>query len=397
VVTTSRADYGIYKPLLEEIRKSAGLDLRLLVSGMHLSPAHGFTVRGIEEDGFAIAERIEMLLSSDTPQGVSKSMGVGVLGFAQAFERWRPDILMVLGDRFEMHAAALAALPFRIPVAHLSGGELTEGAIDDSLRHSLTKLSHLHFPSTAEYARRIVQLGEEPWRVVVAGEPSLDQLSTMQLLTRPELEERFSLHLGRPFVLVTFHPVTLEYDQAEYHITELLAAIENSGVPAIFTVPNADTGNHVIRKRIQDFVTGHSDSRLVDNFGIHAYFSMMRLAAAVMGNSSSGIVEAASFELPVLNVGTRQNGRTRARNVIDTGYDREEISRGLAKALSAEFRLNLRGLVNPYGSGVASQIITKRLLEVELGDGLIRKKFYNVPEGQASAAGEQYSVGQHRA
>jgi len=379
VVTTSRSDYGIYRSLLEAIRKDPALDLRLVVSGTHLSAHHGSTVRAIEEDGFDIAERIEILLSSDTPQGISKSIGLGVIGFAQLFDRWRPDIMVVLGDRFEMHAAALAALPFRIPIAHISGGELTEGAIDDALRHSLTKLSHLHFPATEEYARRIIQLGEEPWRVVVAGEPSLDQLHTLQMLPREELERRFALRLSSPFVMVTFHPVTLEYESTEYHVTELLAAIESSGIPAVFTMPNADTGNHVIREKIRKFVVEHGDSRLVDNFGIHAYFSMMSLAAAMVGNSSSGIVEAASFQLPVVNIGTRQDGRVRARNVIDVGYTQEDIVRGITKAISPEFRASLRGLVNPYGTGNASPIITDRLRTIELGDRLIRKKFYNLP------------------
>jgi UDP-hydrolysing UDP-N-acetyl-D-glucosamine 2-epimerase len=353
---------------------------------MHLSAQHGLTVRTIEEDGFDIAERVEMLVSSDTPQGISKSMGLGVIGFAQVFDAWRPDILVVLGDRFEMHAAALAALPYRMPVAHLSGGELTEGAIDDTLRHSLTKLSHLHFPATQEYAHRIMQLGEEPWRITVAGEPSLDQLATMRFLSREELENRFSLRLGKPFVMVTFHPVTLEYDEAGNQIKELLAAIEASLVPAVFTMPNADTGNQVIRENIRQFVAQHDHVGLVDNFGIQAYFSMMKLAAAMVGNSSSGIVEGASFELPAVNIGTRQDGRTRSRNIIDVGYRREQIVQGILKAMSPEFRESLRGLVNPYGTGNASQIITDRLRSVDLGDKLVRKKFYNLspdPEGDA--------------
>ncbi|MBV9501625.1 MAG: UDP-N-acetylglucosamine 2-epimerase (hydrolyzing) [Acidobacteriaceae bacterium] len=379
VVSTSRSDYGIYKPLLEAIRKDAELELRVLVSGMHLSSQYGTTVRAIEQDGFDIAERIEMLLSSDTPQGISKSIGVGVIGFADSFSRWRPDILVVLGDRFEMHAAALAALPFKIPVAHLSGGELTEGAIDDALRHSLTKLSHLHFPATEEYGRRIAQMGEEPWRVTVAGEPSLDQLRTIQFLSREELERRFSLRLDRPFVLSTFHPVTLEYEQAEWQIGQLLAALESTGTRAVFTMPNADTGNHIIRDKIQQFVAAHEDSRVIESFGSHAYFSMMKLASAIVGNSSSGIVEAASFALPAVNIGTRQDGRVRARNVIDVGYGKHEIARGIAKAVSRAFRDSLDGLVNPYGSGQASRIITERLRSVELGDRLIRKKFYSPP------------------
>ena len=388
VVTTSRSDYGAYRPLMEAIRKDSALALRLVVSGTHLSAQHGSTVRTIEEDGFEVAERIEMLLSSDTPQGISKSVGLGVIGFAQLFGNWRPDILIVVGDRFEMHAAALAALPFKIPIAHISGGEVTEGAIDDALRHSLTKLSHLHFPATEEYARRIIQLGEEPWRVVVAGEPSLDQLHTLELLTREELERRFGLRLASPFVMVTFHPVTLEYEDAAHQVSELLAAIGSSGVQAIFTMPNADTGNHVILKEIQQFVGEHTNSRLVDNFGIHAYFSMMSLAAAMVGNSSSGILEAASFELPAVNVGTRQDGRVRARNVVNVGYSRDEIVRGITKAISPEFRASLRGLINPYGTGNASHTILDRLRTVELGDRLIRKKFYNLPVDPESDAEE---------
>jgi UDP-hydrolysing UDP-N-acetyl-D-glucosamine 2-epimerase len=379
VVTTSRADYGAYGPLLRKISTTPELKLHLFVSGTHLSAQHGLTVRAIEEDGLEIAERIEMLLSSDTPEGISKSVGLGVMGFAQAFSRWRPDILVVMGDRFEMHAAALAALPFKIPVAHLSGGELTEGAIDDALRHSLTKLSHLHFPATEEYARRILQLGEEPWRVVVAGEPSLDQVQTLQLLTSEALERQFALRLDKPFLMVTFHPVTLEYEAAELQVTELLAALAATAIPVIFTMPNADTGNHAIREKIQQFVAAHPDCGLVDNFGIHAYFSMLKLAAAMVGNSSSGILEAASFELPVVNVGTRQDGRLRARNVIDVNCSRQEISRGIAEATSPHFRLSLQGLVNPYGAGNASRTITERLLTVGLGDKLIRKKFYNFP------------------
>ena len=350
---------------------------------------HGFTIREIRADGYEIAEELELLLSSDTPQGISKSVGLGVIAFAQSFANVRPDILVVLGDRYEMHAAALAALPYKIPVAHLSGGELTEGAIDDALRHSLTKLSHLHFPATEEYARRIIQLGEEPWRVLVAGEPSLDQLATLRLLTSEELEGRFSLSLARPFLLVTFHPVTLEYEEAKAQITELLEALGQLGIPAIFTMPNADTGNHVIRSEIQQYVTKHSDSRLIDNFGIHAYFSMMKLAAAMVGNSSSGIIEAASFELPVVNIGTRQNGRLRSRNVIDVAPVRDAIFTGIKRATGKEFRATLNGMVNPYGTGNASQLIKDRLKNVELGDRLIRKKFYDLPSKSDKSPAER--------
>jgi len=278
-----------------------------------------------------------------------------------------------------MHAAALAALPFMIPIAHLGGGDITEGATDDVLRHSLSKLSHLHFPSTEVCARRIIQLGEEPWRVTVSGEVGLDNLRTIEMLSRNELEARYELHLDGPFLLVTYHPVTLEYDQAEWQIDELLAALQETHLPLIFTLPNADTGNRVIREKLQQFVTSNRSSRLVDNFGTQTYFSLMNLATAMIGNSSSGIIEAASFQLPVINIGTRQRGRMRTRNVIDVGYSRTEIVRGIQQAINPQFRASLIGLANPYGNGEASSVIVQRFKSIPLGDSLVRKKFYDVP------------------
>jgi UDP-hydrolysing UDP-N-acetyl-D-glucosamine 2-epimerase len=349
---------------------------------MHLSPEFGLTVRFIENDGIEIAERIEMLLSSDTPQAIAKSMGLGQIGFGQAFSRYRPDILVVYGDRYEMLAAVLAALPFKIPVAHLSGGELTEGAIDDALRHSITKLSHLHFAATQEYARRIIQLGEEPWRVTVSGESSLDNLRTMKMLSRSELEARCQLQLDGPFLLVTYHPTTLEFEQAEWQIDELLTALAETKLSLIFALPNADTGNRVIREKLERFVASNHSTMLVDNFGPQAYFSMMNLATAMVGNSSSGIVESTSFRLPVVNIGARQHGRIRACNVIDVGYCRAEISKGIQRAIDPEFRTSLSGLMNPYGNGEATPIILERLKSAALGESLIKKKFYDVPFNQ---------------
>lgn len=381
-VTTSRADYGPYRPLLETIQNDPELRLRLLVSGMHLSPQYGLTVREIEADEYEIAERVGVLVAADTPDALSKSVGLGVIGFAQVFSRWRPDILIVSGDRFEMHAAALAALPFMIPIAHLGGGDITEGAIDDVLRHSLSKLSHLHFASTEVCARRIIQLGEEPWRVSVSGELGLDNLRTIEMLSQSELEVRYGLELDGLFLLVTYHPVTFEYGQAERQIDELLAALQETHLPIIFTLPNADTGNRVIREKLEQFVTSNRSSRLVDNFGTRAYFSLMNLAAAMVGNSSSGIIEAASFQLPVVNIGTRQRGRIHTRNVIDVGYSRTEISMGIRRAIEPQFRASLNGLVNPYGNGKASSVIVERLKNIPLGDTLVRKKFYEVPFSQ---------------
>jgi UDP-N-acetylglucosamine 2-epimerase (non-hydrolysing)/GDP/UDP-N,N'-diacetylbacillosamine 2-epimerase (hydrolysing) len=278
-----------------------------------------------------------------------------------------------------MHAAALAALPFKIPVAHIHGGEITQGAIDDALRHSMTKLSHLHFVSTQEYARRVIQLGEEPWRVIVSGAPSLDNVRAIRLFTRAELAARFALHLDEtPFLLVTFHPVTLEYEQTEWQVTELLAALEACGLPVVFTMPNADTSGRTIARMIEEFVATHSSAQAVDNLGTQGYFSMMAVAAAMVGNSSSGIIEAASFELPVVNVGSRQRGRVRGANIIDVDYEQTSILEGLGKALDPQFRAKMRGIHNPYDSGGAAEKIVEVLKQVQLDDRIVTKCFHDL-------------------
>jgi UDP-N-acetylglucosamine 2-epimerase (non-hydrolysing)/GDP/UDP-N,N'-diacetylbacillosamine 2-epimerase (hydrolysing) len=378
VVTVARSDYGIYLPLLGKIQANPELRLHLIVSGMHLSPEFGLTVKSIEADGFEVGDRVEMLLSSDTPQAIAKSMGLGTIGFAQSFARFRPDILVVLGDRFEMHAAALAALPFKIPIAHIHGGEVTRGAIDDALRHSITKLSHVHFVATEDHARRVIQLGEEPWRVTVCGALSLDNLRGFTALSKRELEARYGLLLDQPPLLVTFHPVTLEYERSEWQVEQLLAALEACRMPVVFTLPNADTNGRQIARQISDYVQTHTSTWLVDNLGTVGYFSMMAQAAAMVGNSSSGIIEAASFKLPVVNIGTRQQGRLHPANVIDVGYTQTEIVEGIKKVTQNEFRDGLRDVVNPYGCGQASDKIIQRLQEVVLGDRLLTKSFYDV-------------------
>ena len=387
VVTVGRSDYGIYLPVLQAIRADEDLDLRLIVAGMHLSPEFGSTAQTVEADGYEIAEKVEMLLSSDTPEGVAKSIGLGVIGFAQVFGRFRPDILVVLGDRFEMFAAALAALPFKIPVAHIHGGELTEGAIDDALRHAITKLSHLHFVATEEYAKRVIQIGEQPWRVVVSGAPSLDNLCSTKFLNAAELEATFGLDLGRPPLLVTFHPVTLEYEQTEWQVGELLVALDACDIPVVFTKSNADTHGRMIEPMIRQFCERHPSARVIDNMGTQGYFSLMALAAAMVGNSSSGIIEAPSFKLPVVNIGTRQNGRVRASNVFDVGYGRAEIADGIKKAAQPTAREDLRELANPYLSTTgAAQTIVAHLKETELGEGLVIKRFFDVPSSVPAGA-----------
>lgn len=374
VVTVGRSDYGIYLPILRRIQSHPDLELRIIASGMHLSPAFGRTVCRIESDGFEIDERVEMLLSSDTPAGVAISMGLGLVGFAQAYAHRRPDILLVLGDRFEMHTAAVAALPFNIPVAHIHGGELTQGAIDDAFRHSMTKLSHLHFVAADEYAGRVIQMGEEPWRVVVSGAPALDNLRSAALLDRAELTSRFRLP-AEPYLLVTFHSVTLESENTEFHVTELLEALRLAAFPVVFTGPNADTRHSVIVDAIRRFVGEYANAGFIDNFGTMEYLSAMRFAAAVVGNSSSGLIEAPSLGVPVVNIGTRQQGRIRAKNVIDSGYDRAQIVTAIRRATEPGFRAAAEKTINPYGNGHAAEVIVDRLARVELGSSLIVKKF----------------------
>lgn len=379
VVTTSRADYGVYLPLLRALQADPEVDLGLYVSGTHLSPEFGLTVRAIEADGFKILERIEVVLSADTPQSIATSMGLGLMGFARAFNAAKPDILVVLGDRYEMLAAALAALPFKIPVAHIGGGESTEGAIDEALRHSMTKLSHLHFTSTREYAERVMQLGESPEQVTVSGEPHLDNMPERSRVTAHDLREKFGVDVTRPFLLVTFHPVTLEYEDAERQIDELLAALEMSGLHVVFTMPNADTAGRVIGEKIRAWTKSH-DAVAVENFGAEAYQFAMARAAAMVGNSSSGIIEAPSFKTPVVNLGNRQKGRVRARNVIDVGDERGEILAGIRKAVAPEFRGSLNELTNPYASpdGSAATTIVNKLKSVKLDGDLVRKTFHDL-------------------
>ncbi len=378
VVTVGRSDYGIYLPILRRIDATKELDLRLFVSGMHLSPEFGLTVRVIERDGFPIAARVEMLLSSDTPEGIAKSMGIGLIGFAQAFSSARPDILLVLGDRFEMAAAALAALPFKIPVAHIHGGELTRGATDESLRHSITKLSHLHFVSTEEYARRVEQLGEEPWRITVSGAPSLDNIQTVSLPSSEELKRRYNLKLEPPPLLVTFHPATLQYERTEEQVTELVGALLEIDMPMVITMPNADTSGRIIIRKMKEFADRNDHVHVVDNLGTEDYFGLMSVSAAMVGNSSSGIIEAASFKLPVVNIGNRQEGRVRGANVIDVNNRWGDIAGGIRKAMSIEFKEGLKNLTNPYLRGNASELIVEKLVTTPLDDALMAKKFYDL-------------------
>ena len=379
VVTTARADYSYYRPLLSRIVASGDLRLHLIVTGSHLSPWFGATASAIEADGFEIGDRVEMLISGDTPAAITTSMGVAIIAMAQVFSRTRPDILLLLGDRFEMLACAVAALPFAIPTAHIAGGEATEGAIDDAARHAITKMSHLHFVQAETYRNRVIQMGEEPWRVVLVGAASIDNLRDLKRLSREDIERRFGVRLDPAPLIVTFHPVTLEAEQIPLQIRELLAALEIVGLPVIFTGTNADANNSEIAAGIARYLATHQDARAVINFGPDAYFSVLPYAAALAGNSSSGIVEAASFQLPVVNIGNRQAGRIHERNVIDVPCTREAIATAIRRATSAEFRQSLEGLRNPYENGGATDAILQTLRTTPLGPKLLVKPFHQLP------------------
>ena len=385
VVTTSRADYSHYLPLLKAVSQDPELRLELIVSGMHLVPEFGLTVREIEADGFPIAAKVETLLGSDTPEAIAKSMGLAVIGFAQLFVANRPDILVVLGDRFEMHAAALAILPFNVPVAHIGGGDVTEGAIDESLRHGITKLSHLHFVASQQQEQRVLQMGEESWRVAVTGELSLDLVHSLPKIPVEEMDRMFHFSFGHPFLLVTYHPVTLEYECAAKQIEQLLTALNETNMPVIFTAPNADTAGRIIARAIHEYVDSHSSCQLVANMGAAGYFTAMSLAAAMIGNSSSGVIEAASFKLPVVNIGKRQRGRLRGRNVIDCDCFSGEIVPSIKKAISGEFRASLEDLTNPYGTGDASARIVQHLNSLPAHNTLLFKRFVDLRISEAQA------------
>ena len=377
VITGSRAEYGLLYWLMKEIQASPAMELQLAVTGMHLSPEFGLTYRIIEEDGFRIDAKVEMLLSSDTPVGIAKSIGLGTIGFADAFERLKPDIVVVLGDRFEIFSATQAALVARIPVAHLHGGETTEGAIDEAFRHAISKMSHLHFTATEEYRARVIQLGEDPGRVFNVGAAGMDNFRRLKLLSRPELEETLGFRFGEKNLLVTFHPVTLENDTAGHQVDELLAALDElADTHLIFTLPNADTGGRIIRAMIQDYVAVRQTKAVCfDSLGQLRYLSVMQFVHAVAGNSSSGLIEAPSFRIGTINIGDRQKGRVKAASVIDCEPQRESIGQALRKLFSREFQESLRLVTNPYDQGLVATRVVQVLAEHPL-DGILKKTFF---------------------
>jgi len=381
VVTGARAEYGLLYWVIKGIREDAQLSLQLCVTGMHLSPEFGLTYKQIEKDGFSIDKKIESLLSSDTPVGVSKSVSLGVAGFADAFHDLKPDMILLLGDRFEIFAAATAAMIARIPIAHCHGGESTEGAVDEAIRHAITKMSHLHFTSTEKYRQRVIQLGEQPDKVFNVGALGVENINKLKLLERNSFEESIDFKLGKKNILVTFHPVTLENATAQSQFSALLSVLgELRDTHILFTEPNADTDGRVIIELIDTFVAKNATiSKSFVSLGQLRYLSAIQYVDAVVGNSSSGIIEVPSFQKATINIGDRQQGRIMADSVISCEPTYESIQGAFKRAYSEEFQNSLKSVNNPYGKVNSSEKIIQILKSVT-PSALLKKKFYDLPE-----------------
>jgi len=379
VVTGTRAEFGLLRWLIQEVQASEGLELQIVATGMHLSPEFGLTYREIEQAGFHIDARVEMLLGADTASAVTKSMGLGLIGFADVFARLSPDVVVLLGDRFEIFAAAAAAMIAGIPIAHLHGGETTEGAFDEAIRHAVTKMSHLHFVAAEDYRRRVIQLGEQPERVFLVGGLGIDAIKHITLMTREELEASIDFKLGPRNLLITFHPVTLEGQSSAHQMRELLDALDGlRDTHLIFTMPNADTGGRELTSMVESFVSTHPNARAYSSLGQLRYLSCMKWVDGVVGNSSSGLAEAPSMGVGTVDIGDRQRGRLRASSVIHCEPDRQQIADAIDILYSAAFRQGLATVVNPYGNGGASQRIVEVLANHPL-DPLVKKKFNDIP------------------
>lgn len=379
VVTGSRAEYGLLSGLMRAIQEDKDLQLQVIATNMHLSPEFGLTYREIEKDGFQIDKKVQMLLSSDTPNATTKSVGLATIGFADAYEDLQPDLIVVLGDRFEILAAVSAALFFKIPVAHLHGGEITEGAYDDSIRHAITKMSHLHFTSTEAYRQRVIQLGEQPDRVFYVGAIGVENIKRVPLMSQAELEDNIRFKLGEKSLLVTYHPVTLENHTAADQCQNLLEALDEfPEYKVIFTLPNSDTDGRVIIRLINEYVSLHSERCMaIPSLGLQRYLSALKCVSAVVGNSSSGIIEVPSFGIPTLDIGNRQKGRIAAESVVHCGNDSRSIIEGMQQVLSDVFRKQVKHVLNPYEKRDTTKNIYKIISTYPL-ENLRQKKFYDV-------------------
>ena len=378
VVTGTRAEYGLLYWLMKEIESDEDLELQIIVTGMHLSPEFGLTYKEIEKD-FKIDKKIEMLLSSDTSIGISKSMGLAQISFAEAYDELKPDIVVVLGDRYEIFSAVSSAMIARIPIAHLHGGETTEGAFDESIRHAITKMSHLHFTATDEYKNRVIQLGEHPSRVFNVGGMGIENIKRLQLLNREEFEKSINFKLNKKNILVTFHPVTLENATTKEQFQELLDAIDElEETNIIFTKANSDTDGRVINQMIDEYVAKNADKSVgFTSLGQLRYLSALQFVDAMVGNSSSGLAEAPSFQIGTINIGDRQKGRIKAESIIDCLPNKESILKAFVKLYSKDFQNSLLQVKNPYGDGCASEKIIAEIKKSDL-ENIIKKSFYNI-------------------
>ncbi|MES2808649.1 MAG: UDP-N-acetylglucosamine 2-epimerase [Bacteroidota bacterium] len=378
IVTGTRAEYGLLKPLIRKLEESPLFNLSLVVTGMHLSAEFGLTYREIENDGVKIAYKIDTLLSSDSSEAITKSIGLGLISFADLFQTVNTDLLIVLGDRTELLSACIAALVKGIPIAHISGGETTEGAYDEAIRHSITKMSHIHFTATDDYTKRVIQLGEQPKNVFNVGAVGIDSIKNLKLLTKQDFERSIDFNLNKKNLLVTFHPVTLEKNSAEVQFNELLRAIEPiEDTNIIFTKPNSDKGGRIIIKLIDDFVSKNPQKAIAfDSLGQLRYLSALQFVDAVVGNSSSGIVEVPYFKIPTINIGERQKGRNMPESVINCDPTTSEINNAIKLALSAEFKDKIANVTSPYGDGHATQRIFDILSGLTIDS--VKKTFYDL-------------------
>lgn len=378
VVTGTRAEYGLLYWLLKEIEADKELELQLIVTGMHLSPEFGLTYKEIEKE-FKIDKKVEMLLSSDTSIGISKSMGLAQISFAEAYDELKPDIVVVLGDRYEIFSATSTAMIARIPIVHLHGGETTEGAFDESIRHSITKMSHLHFTATEEYRNRVIQLGEHPSKVFNVGGMGIENIKRLKLLTKKEFENSIDFKLNKKNILVTFHPVTLENSTAQEQFQELLDVIDElKETNIIFTKANSDTDGRIINQMIDDYVARnfHKSVRFT-SLGQLRYLSALQFVDAMVGNSSSGLLEAPSFKIGTINIGDRQKGRIKADSVIDCSANKTDIEKAFERLYSKEFQNSLINVKNPYGDGCASNKIIEEIKKIDL-QNILKKSFYDL-------------------
>lgn len=380
ILTATRAEYGLLKPIIKKLMEVSEFDVRVVVTGAHLSPEFGLTYKEIENDGIKIDKKIEILLSSDTPTSISKSMGLAMISFADYFEELMPDMLLVLGDRYETLAVSCVAMNQRIPIAHLYGGETTEGAVDESFRHAITKLSYLHFTSTEEYRNRVIQLGENPDRVFCVGAIGIENILIEKLLKKEEMEDSIDFKLDKPYAVVTFHPVTLENSSAEEQFQELVSACKQyKDMNFIFTKANADTDGRIINKMIDVFVKENKNAIAFTSLGMNRYLSALKYCSMVIGNSSSGLLEAPSFGIPTINIGDRQKGRLQANSVINCKPVEKEISDSIELALSNEFIERVRKTTNPYGDGNTCSKVVSIIKEFVLEEKVnLKKQFFDI-------------------